>query len=235
LNVSYIEGGPPTGTPALLLHGWPDDAHTFDELSPALHRAGYRTIAPWLRGFGSTRFRSDATMRSGQMVAMAQDALDLADTLGIDRFAVIGHDWGARIAYILAALLACLEDLPGCRPRSKQVTTLTCSPAAPYSNADSHSEAESRSRAVTGPREFDRDVALQEAMLVFWRKGFLATSMNDLCDAMGIRSPSLHATFGSKEALYIEAVGHYAKTIGPSTGGVSQMALMPAHASRTSC
>jgi pimeloyl-ACP methyl ester carboxylesterase len=104
LNVSYIDGGPPTGIPALLLHGWPDDAHTFDGISPALHRAGYRTIGPWLRGFGSTRFHSDATMRSGQMVAMAQDALDLADTLGIDRFAVIGHDWGARIAYILAAL-----------------------------------------------------------------------------------------------------------------------------------
>jgi AcrR family transcriptional regulator len=69
------------------------------------------------------------------------------------------------------------------------------------------------------PREFDRDVALQEAMLVFWRKGFLATSMNDLCDAMGIRSPSLYAAFGSKEALYIEAVGHYAKTIGPSIWG----------------
>jgi AcrR family transcriptional regulator len=69
------------------------------------------------------------------------------------------------------------------------------------------------------PREFDRDVALQEAMLVFWRKGFLATSMNDLCDAMGIRSPSLYAAFGSKEALYIEAVGHYAKTIGPSVWG----------------
>jgi AcrR family transcriptional regulator len=56
-------------------------------------------------------------------------------------------------------------------------------------------------------------------MLVFWRKGFLATSMNDLCDAMGIRSPSLYAAFGSKEALYIEAVGHYAKTIGPSIWG----------------
>jgi AcrR family transcriptional regulator len=69
------------------------------------------------------------------------------------------------------------------------------------------------------PREFDRDAALQEAMLVFWRKGFLATSMNDLCDAMGIRPPSLYAAFGSKEALYIEAVRHYAKTIGPSIWG----------------
>ena len=69
------------------------------------------------------------------------------------------------------------------------------------------------------PREFDRDVALQEAMLVFWRKGFLATSMNDLCDAMGIRSPSLYAAFGSKEAIYVEAVEHYAKTVGPPIWG----------------
>jgi AcrR family transcriptional regulator len=59
------------------------------------------------------------------------------------------------------------------------------------------------------PREFDREAALHAAMLVFWQKGFLATSMNDLCDAMGIRSPSLYAAFGSKEDLYIEAVKRY--------------------------
>jgi AcrR family transcriptional regulator len=74
--------------------------------------------------------------------------------------------------------------------------------------------------AVLGrPRAFDREAALEAAMLVFWRKGFLATSMNDLCDAMGIRSPSLYAAFGGKEALYLEAVEHYAKTIGPSVWG----------------
>jgi AcrR family transcriptional regulator len=66
------------------------------------------------------------------------------------------------------------------------------------------------------PREFDRETALQAAMLVFWRKGFAATSMNDLCDAMGIRSPSLYAAFGSKEALYLEAMEHYVKTVGPT-------------------
>lgn len=62
---------------------------------------------------------------------------------------------------------------------------------------------------VGRPREFDRDAALHAAMLVFWKKGFLATSMNDLCDAMGIRSPSLYAAFGSKEELYVEAVQRY--------------------------
>jgi len=70
--------------------------------------------------------------------------------------------------------------------------------------------------AVIGrPREFDRDAALEAAMVLFWRKGFAATSMNDLCDAMGVRSPSLYAAFGSKEALYLEALGHYVQTQGP--------------------
>ena len=52
-------------------------------------------------------------------------------------------------------------------------------------------------------------------MVLFWRKGFAAASMNDLCDAMSIRSPSLYAAFGSKEALYLEAVERYVRTIGP--------------------
>jgi AcrR family transcriptional regulator len=70
--------------------------------------------------------------------------------------------------------------------------------------------------AVIGrPRGFDRDAALDAAMFLFWRKGFAATSMNDLCDAIGVRSPSLYAAFGSKEALYLEAVEHYVRTQGP--------------------
>ena len=74
--------------------------------------------------------------------------------------------------------------------------------------------------AIIGrPREFDREAALDAAMLLFWRKGFAATSMNDLCDVMGVRSPSLYAAFGSKEALYIEAVEHYVRTWGPPVWG----------------
>jgi AcrR family transcriptional regulator len=70
--------------------------------------------------------------------------------------------------------------------------------------------------AIIGrPREFDRDAALEAAMLLFWRKGFAMTSMNDLCEAMSIRSPSLYAAFGSKEALFLEAFDHYVRTVGP--------------------
>jgi pimeloyl-ACP methyl ester carboxylesterase len=104
LNVSYLEDGPRNGPPVLLVHGWPDDPHTWDKVAPVLNRAGCRTFAPWLRGFGATRFHSATTMRSGQMVAMAQDALDFMSAISVERFAVVGHDWGARVAYILAAL-----------------------------------------------------------------------------------------------------------------------------------
>jgi AcrR family transcriptional regulator len=70
--------------------------------------------------------------------------------------------------------------------------------------------------AVIGrPREFDRAAALEAAMLLFWRKGYAMTSMNDLCEAMSIRSPSLYAAFTSKEGLYLEAFDHYVRTVGP--------------------
>ena len=104
LRIAYEEGGPTGGPPVLLLHGWPDDVRTYDAVVPALQVAGFRTIVPWLRGFGETSFLSADTMRSGEMAAMAQDTIDLADALGIDNFAVVGHDWGARIAYVLASV-----------------------------------------------------------------------------------------------------------------------------------
>ncbi|TGE01082.1 TetR/AcrR family transcriptional regulator [Methylobacterium nonmethylotrophicum] len=59
------------------------------------------------------------------------------------------------------------------------------------------------------PRGFDRDAALAGAMRLFWHKGFSATSIAELTEAMGIGSPSLYAAFGSKEALYAEALRHY--------------------------
>ena len=72
---------------------------TYDRVVPGLHAAGFRTVAPYLRGFGDTCFLSKDTMRSGEIVAMAQDAIDLADALNLRKFAVIGHDSGC--AYCL--------------------------------------------------------------------------------------------------------------------------------------
>jgi pimeloyl-ACP methyl ester carboxylesterase len=103
LDVAFEVSGPGTGMPVILLHGWPDDVRTWDGVLPALHAAGFTTIAPYVRGCGPTAFRSPDTMRSGQLSALGRDVLDFADALCLDQFAVVGHDWGARAAYIAAA------------------------------------------------------------------------------------------------------------------------------------
>lgn len=62
------------------------------------------------------------------------------------------------------------------------------------------------------PRAFDREVALATAMRIFWEKGYEATSISDLTEALGIGATSLYAAFGSKDALYTEALRHYGET-----------------------
>lgn len=104
LHVAYEAAGPEHGQPLVLLHGWPDDARTWDRLLPALHAAGFRTLVLWLRGCGPTRFRDPEAMRSGQLAALGRDLIEFADALGLGRFAIIGHDWGARAAYIAACV-----------------------------------------------------------------------------------------------------------------------------------
>jgi len=76
---------------------------------------------------------------------------------------------------------------------------------SPNGPRKAHAPPRSRGR----PRAFDRIAALGTAMRLFWRKGYAATSISDLTEAMGIGAPSLYAAFGSKEALYAEALAHY--------------------------
>ncbi|MGK9232592.1 alpha/beta hydrolase [Inquilinus limosus] len=104
LNVGYVEAGPADGPPVLLLHGWPYDIHSFAEVAPLLAVAGHRVIVPYLRGYGSTRFLSDATVRNGQPAALASDVIALMDALKIPKAILAGFDWGARTACIVAAL-----------------------------------------------------------------------------------------------------------------------------------
>jgi pimeloyl-ACP methyl ester carboxylesterase len=104
LRVGYEVSGPADGLPVILLHGWPDDVRTWDVVLPSLHEAGCRTYAPWLRGYGPTRFLRDDTQRSGQLVALGQDVVEFAAALDLERYALVGHDWGSRAAYIASTL-----------------------------------------------------------------------------------------------------------------------------------
>jgi pimeloyl-ACP methyl ester carboxylesterase len=104
LNVGYAEAGPADGPAVILLHGWPYDIHSFVDVAPLLAQAGYRVIVPYLRGYGTTRFLSDATFRNGQPAALAVDIIDLMNALKIEKPVIAGFDWGARTADIIAAL-----------------------------------------------------------------------------------------------------------------------------------
>ena len=104
LEIFYEDSGPNQGPPVLMLHGWPDAPRGWSAVAAKLNDRGWRTIIPYLRGSRPTRFLSPDNTRFGSGVALAQDAIDLADKLGLDRFAVVGHDWGARAAYTLSAL-----------------------------------------------------------------------------------------------------------------------------------
>ena len=104
LDIAYEERGPADGTPVLLMHGWPYDIRCYDEVVPRLTAAGCRTIVPYLRGFGPTRFLSGDTPRSGQQAALGNDLKEFMDALGIERAALAGYDWGGRAACIVAAL-----------------------------------------------------------------------------------------------------------------------------------
>ena len=104
LSVAYEEAGPATGTPVLLLHGFPYDVHAYAAVTPILAAAGCHVITPYLRGYGPTRFLSPETPRSGQQAVLATDLVALLDALGIAHAVLAGYDWGGRAACIVAAL-----------------------------------------------------------------------------------------------------------------------------------
>ncbi len=104
LNIGYAEAGPEDGPAVVLLHGWPYDIYSYVDVVPLLASAGYRVIVPYLRGFGTTRFRASETFRNAQQSVLALDVIGLMDALNIERAILGGYDWGARTANIVAAL-----------------------------------------------------------------------------------------------------------------------------------
>ena len=104
LDIAYEESGPTDGIAVLLMHGFPYDPRTYDEVVPPLVETGCRVIVPYLRGYGATRFLASDTLRSGQQAALGNDLKEFIDALVIERAVLAGYDWGGRAACIVAAL-----------------------------------------------------------------------------------------------------------------------------------
>jgi pimeloyl-ACP methyl ester carboxylesterase len=161
LNVGYAEAGPEEGSAVILLHGWPYDIHSYLEVAPLLAAEGYRVIVPYLRGYGTTRFRLDETFRNGQQSALAVDTIALMDALDIDKAIVAGFDWGARTADIVAALWPercnALVSVSGYLIGSQEAGKLPLPPAAEHQWWYQFYFATERGRA--GYDEYRRDFA----------------------------------------------------------------------------
>ncbi len=136
LSIGYVELGPASGPPVLLLHGWPYDIHSYADVAPLLAAQGHRVIVPYLRGHGTTCFRSADTARNGQPAALALDTIALMDALHIDKAVIGGYDWGGRCADIVAALwpqrCRALVSVSGYLMTSQQVNKAPQAPQAEF-------------------------------------------------------------------------------------------------------
>src|SRR4051794_34288404 len=101
LEFDVRTGGPVDGPAVLLLHGFPQHGGMWDGVVPALHDAGLRTYAPSQRGYSPGARPSDVD--TYRMPELVKDAVALLDALGVERADVVGHDWGAVVAWHLAA------------------------------------------------------------------------------------------------------------------------------------
>jgi pimeloyl-ACP methyl ester carboxylesterase len=91
-----------SGRPVVLLHGWPDSGHLWRHQVTALTGAGFRVVVPDLRGFGASDAPEGAEHYA--LPFLAADVLAVLDHLGIDKAHVVGHDWGAALAWVTASL-----------------------------------------------------------------------------------------------------------------------------------
>lgn len=99
IDFAYLTQG--EGPLVLCLHGFPDTAYSYRALLPVLAAAGYRVVAPFMRGYAPTSLAPDGDY---SLAALAQDALALLDAFEAERAIVIGHDWGGYAAYLAANL-----------------------------------------------------------------------------------------------------------------------------------
>ena len=101
LSFQIVDDGPRDGEPVLLLHGFPDSSHMWREQIPALTGAGFRVIAPDLRGYGESDKPQE--VEAYRMQTLVRDVVGILGEVDVSEANVVGHDWGAALAWSLAA------------------------------------------------------------------------------------------------------------------------------------
>jgi pimeloyl-ACP methyl ester carboxylesterase len=169
LTFEVRTGGPEGGEPVLLLHGFPQHGGEWDDVTPALHAAGLRTYAPDQRGYSpGARPAEVSDYRVPELVA---DAVALLDALGVEAAHVVGHDWGAVVAWALAAR------------HPERVRTLTAV-SVPHPAAFGHALAnDPRQRARSSYMVLFRQPGKAEKVLLALRAAALRKLLSGVGDA----------------------------------------------------
>lgn len=100
MTLNVIEGGPADGPPIILLHGFPESGRTWGPVLAPLAARGFRVIAPDMRGYANSD--APAGLAPYALPLLAEDVVALADACGLDRFDLVGHDWGGVVAWAVA-------------------------------------------------------------------------------------------------------------------------------------
>jgi pimeloyl-ACP methyl ester carboxylesterase len=103
LSFHVVDEGPRDGEAVLLLHGFPDSSYMWREQIPALTEAGFRVIAPDLRGYGESDKPQE--VEAYRMQTLVRDVVEILGGLNVERTSVVGHDWGAALAWSFAAFV----------------------------------------------------------------------------------------------------------------------------------
>jgi len=216
-NVTFeaVEEG--SGPLVLCLHGFPDQAHSFRHQMPALARAGFRAVAPYMRGYAPTSAPADGRYDG---MALAEDVLALLDALDAEQAVVFGHDWGAVATYF-AALLA--------PQRLRKIVTV----AVPYGpalfRAFTTSPAQLRrswymfffQQPIADVALRHHDFALIDHLVADWSPGWTCPAEDRE------RTKATFRATGTVEA----ALGYYRATMGPA---LADPAVMEASLTATS-
>jgi pimeloyl-ACP methyl ester carboxylesterase len=130
LRFHALAAGPSTGPLVLLLHGFPELARSWRHQLPALGGAGYRAVAPDMRGYGDTEMRGPYDVGT-----LVRDVTGLVASLGRERAVLVGHDWGGAVAWSVAALVPDVVE---------RLVAVNCPPASALADALRHSKAQRR-------------------------------------------------------------------------------------------